>query len=80
MLCRPQGWGRAFNRRDGENRKRKGEVMEDAVVRLIKTAIKVMAERKWDTAEGLVGDILDQAHLALHPEKRNEIVEYVKSL
>ena len=54
--------------------------MEDAVVRLIKTAIKVMAERKWDTAEGLVGDILDQAHLALHPEKRNEIVEYVKSL
>ena len=54
--------------------------MEDNVVRLIKTVIKLMAEREWDTAEGLVDEILDQAHLALHPEKRNEIVEYVKSL
>lgn len=54
--------------------------MEDNVVRLIKTVIKVMAESKWDTAEGLVDEILDQAHLALHPEKRNGIVEYIKSL
>lgn len=54
--------------------------MEDKVVRLIKTAIKVVAERKWETAEGLVNEILDQAHLALHPEKRKESVEYVKSL
>ena len=54
--------------------------MEESVVRLIKTVIKVVAESKWDTAEGLVDEILDQAHLALHPEKRNEIVEYVKSL
>lgn len=54
--------------------------MEDNVVRLIKTVIKLMAEREWDTAEGLVNEILDQAHLALHPEKREEIVEYVKSL
>jgi hypothetical protein len=80
MLCRPQGWGRAVNRRDGGNRKRKDEVMEDAVVRLIKTSIKVMAERKWETAEGLVDEILDQGHLALHPEKKEEIVEFVKSL
>ncbi len=54
--------------------------MEDAVVRLIKTSIKVMAERKWETAEGLVDEILDQGHLALHPEKKEEIVEFVKSL
>lgn len=54
--------------------------MEDNVVRLIKTVIKLMAEREWDTAEGLVDEILDQAHLALHPEKRNEIVQYIKSL
>lgn len=54
--------------------------MEENVVRLIKTVIKVMAESKWETAEGLVDEILDQAHLALHPEKRNDIVEYVKSL
>ena len=54
--------------------------MEENLVRLIKTVIKLMAERDWDTAEGLVDDILDQSHLALHPEKRNEIVEYIKSL
>lgn len=54
--------------------------MEDAVVMLIKTVIKVMTEMEWETADGLVDEILDQAHLALHPEKRNEIVEYVKSL
>ena len=54
--------------------------MEDSVVRLIKTVIKVMAERNWETAEGLVEDILEQSHVALHQEKRNEIVEYVKSL
>lgn len=54
--------------------------MEENLVRLIKTVIKLMAERDWDTAEGLVDEILDQAHLALQPEKRNEIVEYVKSL
>lgn len=54
--------------------------MEDNVVRLIKAVIKVMAEREWETADGLVDEILNQAHLALHPEKKNEIVEYVKTL
>lgn len=54
--------------------------MEENLVRLIKTVIKLVAEQQWDTAEGLVDEILDQAHLALHPEKRNEIVEYIKTL
>lgn len=79
-MRRAEDKGRAYDRRNGRAIERKDEVMEDAVVRLIKTAIKVVAERKWETAEGLVDEILEQAHLALHPEKRNEIVEYVKKL
>ena len=54
--------------------------MEENLVRLIKVVIKLMAEQEWQTAEGLVEDILDQSHVALHQEKKEEIVEYIKSL